>query len=153
MSSDFNFTIEMPCDDDGFVLLQCPICGELFKLKPSDYEADDVFEVCCPSCGIASDGYLTNDVVELALAVAKNKAFEAIHDEMKRLERKTKGKAVSLHAGKRPKPGYEPELQAPVDALEIAMCHHCGRESKVSGLLSMSSYVCPLCGVSNFNDR
>lgn len=153
MSSDFSFTIEIPCDDDGFVLLQCPQCGELFKLKPSDYEADDVLEVCCPSCGIVSNGYLTDDIVELAMAAAKNKAFEAIHDEMKRLERKTKGKAVSFHAGKRPKPDYEPGLQASVDALEIAMCQHCGRESKVSGLLSMSSYVCPLCGVSNFNDR
>lgn len=153
MSSDFSFTIEIPCDDDGFVLLQCPQCGELFKVKPSDYEADDVLEVCCPSCGIVSDGYLTVDIVELAMAIAKNKAFEAIHDEMKRLERKTKGKAVSFHVCKRPKSDYEPGLQASVDALEITMCQHCGRESKVSGLLSMSSYVCPLCGVSNFNDR
>lgn len=150
---DFSFTIEIPCDDDGFVLLQCPQCGDYFKLRPSDYEADEVLEVCCPSCGIVSDGYFTDEVVELAMAIAKNKAFEPIHDEMKRLERKTKGKAVSFKAGKRPKPDYKPELQASIDALEIATCQHCGRESKVSGLLSMSSFVCPLCGVSNFNER
>lgn len=153
MSNDFSFTIEIPCDDDGFVLLQCPQCGELFKLRPSDYEADDVLEICCPSCGIISDGYLTGEVVELAIAVTKHKAFEAIHDEMRRLERKTKGKTVSFHAGKRPKPDYEPDLQASIDSLEIATCRHCGRKSKISGLLSMSSFVCPLCGVSNFNER
>lgn len=61
-----SFTIEIPCDDVGFALPQCPLFGELFKLKPSDYEADDV--------------------VELTLAVAKNKTFEAVPDEMKRLQ-------------------------------------------------------------------
>lgn len=149
MSDDFSFTIKIPCDEDGFVLLQCPQCGEFFKLRPNDYESDDVLEVCCPACGIVSDSYLTEDVVDLAMTIAKNKAFEAIRKEMKKLERQTKGKAVSFKAGRPPRPDDEPVLQPSIDALAITTCRHCGMQSKVSRLLSMSMYVCPLCGVSN----
>ena len=153
MSDDMSFTVEIPCDEDGFVLLQCPQCGEFFKLRPSDYESDVVLKVCCPACGIASDNYLTEDVVDLAMVIAKNKAYEAIHKEMKKLERQTKGKTLSIKAGRPPRPDDEPVLQPSIDALAIANCKHCGMQSKVSRLLSMSMFVCPLCGVSNFNDR
>lgn len=30
---DFGFTIEMPCGEEGFVLLQCPNCSEFYKLR------------------------------------------------------------------------------------------------------------------------
>ena len=150
---DFSFRIEIPCDEDGFVLLQCPQCGELFKLKVDDYNSDDILEVCCPACGIASENFLTEDVLSLAMTMAQNKAFEAMHKEMKKLERRTRGKAISFKAGKPPKPDDEPILQPSVDALAIVVCKHCGRQSKVARLLSMSMFVCPLCGVSNFNDR
>lgn len=42
MNDELSFTIEIPCDDDGFVLMQCPQCGELFKLRLNDYESDEV---------------------------------------------------------------------------------------------------------------
>lgn len=32
-----NFGISIPTDSEGFVLFKCPLCGELFKLKPSDF--------------------------------------------------------------------------------------------------------------------
>ena len=153
MSGDFDFAIEVPCDDDGFVLLQCPQCGELFKLRPSDYESDEVLEVSCPACGISSDSYLTEEAIELALAIAKNKALAALHSEMKRLERKTKGKAISFKAGEPPRPDNELELQPAVDALKAVSCRSCGKQSKISLLLSMSMFTCPLCGVINLNDR
>ena len=150
---DFSFKIEIPCDDDGFVLLQCSQCGEFFKLKADDFDSDDILDVRCPACGITSENYLTEDVLNLAMAIAKNKAFEAIHKGMKKLERQTKGKAVSFKAGKPPKPDDEPILQPSVDAFAIVVCGHCGKQSKVARLLSMSMFVCPLCGMSNFNDR
>lgn len=153
MADNLNFTIEIPCDDEGFVLLQCPGCGELFKLRPGDYESDDVLRVSCPSCGIISENYLTEDVIELAMTMAKNHALDVFHDKMKRLERKTRGKVISIRAGKAPAHDYEMPLQPSVDALAIATCQHCGRASKVSRLLEMSVFVCPLCGVSNFNER
>ncbi|PNV67150.1 hypothetical protein [Enteroscipio rubneri] len=153
MADELNFAIEIPCDGDGFVLLQCSQCGELFKLRPDDCESDEVAEICCPSCGIASDSYVTDDVLEFAMAVAKNEAFSVLRKEMKELERKTKGRAVSFKAGNFPKPDDVPVLQPSIDTLAVATCTHCRRQMKVSLLLSMSVFVCPLCGVSNFNDR
>ena len=150
---DISFTIEIPCDEDGFVLLECPQCGEFFKLQPDACESEEVLEVCCPACGIASESYLTEDVIELAMTITKNKTFGAIHQEMKKLERQTRGKAVLLKAGRPPRPDDEPVLQPSVDALVVTTCNHCGKRSKVSPLLSMSAFVCPLCGVCNFNDR
>lgn len=153
MNEDFSFTIEIPSDDEGFVLMQCPQCGELFKLRPSDYESDDVDEVCCPSCGIASDNYFTEDVIELAMAKTKNLAMTLLHDEMKKIEKETKGKHVSFKAGKKPVSEEEPSLSPSVDVLDTVTCSHCSKESKVSKLLKMSVYVCPFCGVSSFNER
>ena len=153
MGETYDFAIEIPCDDDGFVLLQCPQCGELFKLRPEDYESDDVIEVSCPSCGIASGSYLTDEVVELARAKATNATLAMLEAEMKKLERETKGKPIYFKVGKVPEQAYETMLYPYVDALAIATCDRCGKQSKVSKLLIMSRFVCPLCGVSNFNDR
>lgn len=153
MSEDLSFEIEIPCDDDGFVLHQCPECGEFFKLRVSEIESDDVTEICCPACGIVSDCYFTEDVNELVNVMLKNRVMRALHSEMKDLERKTRGKAVSIKAGRPPKPDEEPALQPSVDALAITHCRNCGMSSKISRLLIMSAYICPLCGVRNFNDR
>ena len=87
-----SFEIEIPPDDDGFVLFQCPECGEFFKLRVNEIESDDVAEICCPACGIASDNYFTDDVVELAKVMCKNRVMRALHNEKKDLERKTRGK-------------------------------------------------------------
>ena len=40
MSEEMVFQISVPTDEEGFVLLECPLCGELFKLNPSDYQDD-----------------------------------------------------------------------------------------------------------------
>ena len=34
--------VSIPADDQGFVLMQCSLCGEFFKIKPEDYHAEDV---------------------------------------------------------------------------------------------------------------
>ena len=39
------FEIRIPCDDDGFILLRCPHCGELFKLTAEDMESDETLDI------------------------------------------------------------------------------------------------------------
>ena len=51
--------VSIPADDQGFVLMQCPLCGEFFKIKPEDYHAEDVIEIWCPSCGLKAENYFT----------------------------------------------------------------------------------------------
>jgi hypothetical protein len=36
--SDSTFEISIPADNDGFVLLQCPYCGEFFKITPDGFK-------------------------------------------------------------------------------------------------------------------
>lgn len=35
-------TIRIPADEEGYVLMKCPQCGELFKLKVQDIHDDGV---------------------------------------------------------------------------------------------------------------
>lgn len=93
--------VSIPADDQGFVLLQCPLCGEFFKVHPSDYQADDVIEIWCPSCGLKAENYFTEDVLELAFKKTRNYAHDFIYNEFKKMERKFKGSFVSFKAGKK----------------------------------------------------
>lgn len=72
MGDKINLEISMPTDSDGFILLQCPLCGEYFKLTPDDIRADDVLQIWCPNCGLISDNFLPEEVKELALRKIKN---------------------------------------------------------------------------------
>lgn len=104
---DLSFEISIPCDDDGFVLLQCPKCGEFFKLRPSDIESDEVLDIYCPLCGLTSEEYFTQDVIDLAIAMAKNKALDELYKEFRSLERQTRNSFVQFKCSK---PEKEDEL-------------------------------------------
>ncbi len=62
----FTLTIEIPTDSDGFIPMECPLCEERFGLRVEDIEDDEVLEMRCPHCGIASESFVTPEIVELA---------------------------------------------------------------------------------------
>jgi len=142
--------IEIPTDNDGFVLLQCTLCGEYFKVTPSDYEDDGVLEIYCPSCGLVSENYITEDVIELAMTMAHNVAMDLVYNEMKKLERKFKGGAISFKAGKKPKPEQENPIRATIEALTITHFRCCNKKVKIKPMLRISGCYCPFCGVKSF---
>lgn len=45
MSKTAVFAISIPTDDDGQVLLKCPVRNDLFKVDGSVYGDDSVFEI------------------------------------------------------------------------------------------------------------
>lgn len=47
MSNEKNIEISMPNDNDGYVQLKCPTCGERFMLKPSDIEEESMIDIWC----------------------------------------------------------------------------------------------------------
>lgn len=59
MSSDKIFEIPIPSDNDGFVVLKCPICSEKFMIQVQDVNDDSLIDVWCPKCGLKSDNYLS----------------------------------------------------------------------------------------------
>ena len=139
--------ISIPAGDDGFVLLQCPLCGEFFKVRPDDYSAEDVIEMWCPRCGLKGDNYFTEDVIELALKKTKNYANDLIYNEMKKWERQFKGSFVTFKAGKKPTKEEELPIKYGIEAMEIVKYSCCSREAKVKPIYKLCGSYCPFCGV------
>lgn len=148
MSNEIKFEISIPTDEDGFILLQCSLCGNLFKISASDYKADDVYELWCPACGLKSENYLTEEVLDLASKMAKNKVQDIIHEHLKQIERKTKGKFVSFEVTYKPYHEYENPLVSVVDELEVISYSCCQRQIKVSPILKLTGSFCTFCGVN-----
>ena len=137
-------------DDYGYVLLKCSHCGTFFKVKPDDMEDDGVLELYCHSCGLSGDNYITQDVLELALAMTQNKAVDTVYEEFKKMERQFKKGPITFKAGKRPR--YEPEnpIHSGIEALEAVSFTCCNRTAKVKPLLKITGCYCPFCGVKNY---
>lgn len=151
MSDEIRMTIPIPTDDEGYVLLKCQHCGTLFKLAPSDFKDDGILHIFCPSCGLTSETYITEDVIELALKMTKNVAGDLIYNAFKDLERHNKRNSIiKFKAGKRPKHEPEDPIRSGIEALEITMFPCCGRTAKIKPLLKMTGAYCPFCGVKNY---
>ena len=151
MSDEFHVTISIPTDDEGYILLQCEHCGTFFKATPSDIEDDGVLHLFCPSCGLSSENYVTEDVMELATKMAQNKFNDMIYDMFKNLERHNRRNSmIKFKAGKRPKHEAEEPIRSSIEALEIISFPCCRRTAKIKPLLKMTGAYCPFCGVKNY---
>lgn len=147
------FEIRIPCDDDGFILLRCPHCGEMFKLTAEDIESNETLDIYCPSCSLSDSNFLTQDVIDLALAKASNYAMDAITQQLQAFAKKNSSSLVRFEVKANREREPETPIRAAIEALQIAICHDCGREAKVPPALAMSAYTCPLCGIGQFNER
>ena len=146
MSDEIHMTVSIPTDDEGYILLQCEHCGTFFKETPSDIEDDGILHIFCPSCGLTSENYVTEDVVELSIRMIKNKLNDMIYDAFKDLERHNKRSSmVKFKAGKRPEHETEDPIRSGIEALEIASFLCCGRNAKIKPLLKMTGAYCPFC--------
>ena len=140
--------IGIPSDVDGYVLCQCPLCGGYFKLKTTDYkEASNIY---CPSCGMRSSSYFTQEVIELAQVKVRNYLKEELYKGFKQLEKKTRGGMGSFKVGKRPKPEPENPIRNKIEAMEVAEFDCCNKTCKIKPLLKMTGCYCPFCGVKEY---
>lgn len=150
MAGYVNFEISIPSDNDGYILLQCAYCGEYFKLTVADCEDDGILSIHCPSCGLISDSYITEDVMKLAIAKAENYAMDAIYDAFKDMERKSKKDSISIKAGHKPAKRKEDPIRTGIEAMEISVFSCCKKTSKIKPLLRITGCYCPFCGVKNY---
>lgn len=147
---DITVTVEIPSDDEGYVLLQCSICGNFFKATPRDIEDDGVLHLFCPSCGLSGDSFVTDDVLELGATMLNNKVVDAIYDQFKDMERKTRKGPISVKAGKKPKHEPTDPIRSGIEALEVVGFMCCKRTAKVKPMFKMTGCYCPFCGVKNY---
>ena len=107
-----------------------------------------------PCCGLISESYFTEEVIELAMAMAKNIALNYFYDNIKKLERKTSSNGViKINVGKRPMHEHENPLYTRIDELTEYYYKCCKRSAKISLLQKMSASFCPFCGVIDFENE
>ena len=150
MADEMKLEISIPSDDDGYILLQCERCGEYFKIRASECNNDDNLFIYCTSCGLVSDNYFTEDVMNLAQNMVSNYAMDMVYDAFKKLERSTRKGLVSFKAGKRPKHEDENSIHTGIEAMEIAEFRCCKKQAKIKPLLKITGCYCPFCGVKNY---
>lgn len=139
--------IAIPADNDGFALLQCNLCGEFFKLKPSDVQSDEVLNIWCPVCGLISDGYFTQDVIDLALKMATNIANDLLFNSLKDMQKRFNGGFISMKISKKPDREIESPIVSGIEALEIQKYKCCKKQAKIKPLVKIFGSYCPYCGV------
>lgn len=145
-----NLEINVPTDNEGFVLLKCPKCKNLFKLKPSDYQSDSVFSIYCPSCGLISDNYITEDILELALKKINNYMNDYLTREFKELEKRSKGSLLQFKIESDYKKENEQPIMLRTEKLEKKEYICCKMQAKIKSILKMSGSYCPYCGVMDY---
>lgn len=150
MNDTIEMEISIPCDDDGYVLLQCEHCGILFKLTPNDIEDDSILHIFCPSCGLVSENYLTEEVLKIALNMMENYAVDIIYDAFKQHERINRNKMIRYKTGKKPQRQSEDPIRSGIEAMEIVSIPCCKRTAKIKPLLKMTGCYCPFCGVKSY---
>ena len=136
------FEIRIPCDNDGFILLRCPHCDEPFKLTAENIESDETLDIYCPSCGLCANNFLTQNVIDLALAKTSNYAMYVIAQRLQAFAKKNSNCLVRFEFKANHEREPEPPIRAAIEALQISTCHDCGRKAKVSPAIAMSAYTC-----------
>lgn len=150
MSDSITFEISIPSDNEGYILLQCGHCGMFFKVQPSDIEDDQLLDLYCPSCGLISENYLTEDVIDLAETIARNYAINAINDAFKGFESKGKNNLLQIKISSKQRPEYESPIRTGIEAMEITHFECCHRDAKIKPLLKLTGCYCPFCGVKEY---
>lgn len=150
MSDDISFEITIPADNDGYILLQCGRCGEFFKIPAEDCENDEILNIYCPGCGLISERYITEDVLELAQAIAENYAMDTIYDIFKDMEKETKNSFLQFKAGNKPRHKDENPIRSGIEALNITEFGCCRKLAKIKPMLKITGCYCPFCGVKEY---
>ena len=143
--------ISIKSDKDGFILLQCNLCGEFFKLLAKDLNDEATLNIWCPYCGLNGKKYFTQEVIDISLKIAKNEAEKVIYESFKEFERKTKNnKLFSFKCGGKPDKEVITQIKPKIENLEIKKYKCCNSKAKIKSLTIEVGSYCPLCGGANF---
>lgn len=146
-------TVAIPIrsDSDGFILLQCSLCGEFFKLLASDLNDDSTLNIWCPYCGLNGKKYYTEEVFDISIKIAKNEANQMIYNYLKDLERKTRNnKFINFKCKKKPDKEVINPIKPRIANMEIIKYECCKTKAKIKPVSIITGSYCPLCGGANF---
>lgn len=145
------FEISIKSDNDGFILLQCSLCGEFFKLLASDLNDESTLNIWCPYCGLNGKKYYTDEVLDISMKIAKDEANNIIYNSLKELERKTRNnKFMTFKCRKEPEKEVITPIKPGIENLEIIKYECCNIRAKIKPISIESGSYCPLCGGAKF---
>lgn len=136
MSNDVTFKIWVSTDEEGFVYLRCPDCGEKFMLQKKDLEDESTIDVWCPSCGLIHDSYINDEV----RAVQEDLIKTYIEDTFKNSKESKNNKVKVIEKNL--------EFQVGINTGDYKefkfLC--CSKIAKVNSLKLVEGMYCPFCG-------
>lgn len=150
MSNKVHMSISIPSDNEGYILLKCEYCGTFFKVTALDGQDDNILHIFCPSCGLVSESYITEDILELAKKMAKNYILDQVYNTFKKREKHTKKDMVQLRVMSSFEYETEDPIRSGIEAMEVCVFPCCSRTAKIKPLLKMTGAYCPFCGVKNY---
>lgn len=147
MSNEKNIEISIPTDNDGYVMLKCPTCGERFMLKPSDIEEESTIDIWCPNCGLKHDSYFDDEIIDLSKRIVKNCVADMLNDFANDLEKSFKNcKNIKFKSANKLKKEPELPISRKIGDFEIKNYHCCDRQAKIKSITNFEGGYCPFCG-------
>lgn len=143
-----NLTI--PCDEEGFVLLQCHICGNHFKLLGKQINKDNIINIWCPYCGLNRKKYVPKEVIDIAVKIFENELNEIIYNNFKKIEKETKNSLIQFKCNTKPVLKEVSPIKKRIDKLELKNYKCCGSVAKIHPISKMCGSYCPICGVIDY---
>lgn len=154
---DFEVSISIPGDEDGFFGRECPSCEAPFKMHSDEYKAlPDEIELTCPYCGHREEHSAFMSAAQHArvMAAAEGLAEQWVHGQLNemlsstfgsRSPRSRRNSFISIDWTYTP--GTPPAVRELPDVLEeqtrrVVECSTCGNHHAVYSATSF----CPVCG-------
>lgn len=146
-----DLSISIPTDNDGYVLLQCSLCGEYFKVSALNINNDELINLWCPYCGLNGKQYAPSEAIEDAQKIAFNELNEMLFESFKELEKKSRNnKIMTFKCGKKPVPEIISPIKVRINNLEEKQYKCCGTNAKIKPTSKFCGSYCPRCGGINY---
>ncbi len=144
------FNVNIPSDSEGYVVFQCPYCGDRFKLLINEIDSDDVIMIFCPYCGLQGEPlqFISDEVKENVNIMLEIRMKELMNDFGKDLEKMFKNNDfISFKTDKKFKLEKEKLLFETDPNLTEMELQCCNKNVKVRALNKDIGTYCPYCGV------
>lgn len=137
--------IRIPSDNDGYILLKCPSCGEKFMLLEEDIEDDAVLDTWCPNCGLVHQEYFDDDTINLAERMIDNEAADIFNEFSATMKKSFKNSDIKVKIEKIKK---EPEIPIGRKTGDFEEKYYdcCKKKAKIGSLKKLEGGYCPFCG-------
>lgn len=139
---------QIPVDDDGYLTLQCPFCGEFFKISGEVAESEDYYQLYCPYCGLQSEpnDFFTKDVLQHVEGILENYMAQMINTFADDFEKSFSSSSFLKFEDGEKITTNEPKVLFEENNMDLISFQCCDKNIKVF-YKNQGKLYCPFCGV------